>query len=102
MSDETIYKYGDTRIDVGTLTGDLRVFDKGDLMAVVDDGGYVHEAIERLREALAASEEREAGLTDEVERLQKEFRYLTEILSDGDWNEAIIMRVVYRALGGEE
>ena len=41
-------------------------------------------------------------LTDEVERLQKEFRYLTEILSDGDWNEAIIMRVVYRALGGEE
>ena len=67
-----------------------------------EDPAVLKRTVERLREALAASEEREAGLTDEVERLQKEFRYLTEILSDGDWNEAIIMRVVYRALGGEE
>ena len=82
MSDETIYKYGDTRIDVGTLTGDLRVFDKGDLMAVVDDGGYVHEAIERLREALAASEEREAGLTAEVAAHRKYLESITDNGSD--------------------
>ena len=56
MSDETIYQHGDTRIDVGTLTGDLRVFDKGDLMAIVDDGGYVQEAIERLRDEHGAQE----------------------------------------------
>ena len=49
MSDKTIYDHGGIRIDIGTLTGDLRVFDKGDLMAIVDDGGYVQEAIEHLR-----------------------------------------------------
>ena len=66
MSDETIYQHGDTRIDVGTLTGDLRVFDKGDLMAIVDDGGYVQEAIEHLR---AEVERLEKALNGAVKKL---------------------------------
>ena len=60
------------------------------------------EEIERLQSIREDSQGESERLRAEVERLKKEFRYLTEILSDGDWNEAIIMRVVYRALEGEE
>jgi len=51
MSDEVLWSNGIDSIEIGTLTGEIRVFENGDLVDVVVCGSSVIEmAIKQLQE----------------------------------------------------